>query len=159
MNNKIKKIISIILVLICMTVIFCFSATPADESDLQSKGIIYKIAEKLQGKKAEEIENIDMLNHLIRKFAHASIYFLLCILVMNSIVQIKNNNFKFIFILSGIGICFLYACTDEFHQLFVEGRAGQFTDVLIDTFGASIGCILYVLIYKLRCGKKIVELF
>ena len=154
MNNKIKKIISIILVLICMTVIFCFSATPADESDLQSKGIIYKIAEKLQGKKAEEIENIDMLNHLIRKFAHASIYFLLCILVMNSIFQIKNDN-KFIYNLVAIGICFLYACTDEYHQLFIEGRAGQFTDVLIDTAGASLGCAIVVLIYKLIYRKKL----
>lgn len=31
-----------------------------------------------------------------------------------------------------------YACTDEFHQLFVEGRTGKITDVLIDSLGAIV---------------------
>ena len=73
---------------------------------------------------------------------------------MNSIFQIKNDN-KFIYNLVAIGICFLYACTDEYHQLFIEGRAGQFTDVLIDTAGASLGCAIVVLIYKLIYRKKL----
>ena len=38
---------------------------------------------------------------------------------------------------------FLYACTDEFHQLFMDGRAGQFKDVLIDTAGGSTGILLW----------------
>lgn len=36
----------------------------------------------------------------------------------------------------------LYAATDELHQLFVPGRAGLFTDVLIDATGAAIGLLL-----------------
>ena len=31
----------------------------------------------------------------------------------------------------------------EFHQLFIGGRAGQFTDVLIDTCGALITIVIY----------------
>jgi VanZ family protein len=37
---------------------------------------------------------------------------------------------------------FLYACSDEMHQRFVSGRAGQPKDVLIDTAGAYIALIL-----------------
>ncbi len=56
-----------------------------------------------------------------------------------------NVSNKKSFILSMI-ICFIYACTDEYHQLFVKGRTGQFSDSLIDTVGALIGCSIYILI-------------
>ena len=150
MNRNIKIIISAALVVIWMAVIFIFSATPADESDKQSKEIIYLIAEKIEGKTADQIENIDALNHLIRKFAHGSVYFVLCILVMNLVMQIKEKNYKFIYALIAIAICFLYACTDEFHQIFVDGRAGQYTDILIDTLGTIIGASIYILIFKIK---------
>ncbi|GKX68088.1 VanZ family protein [Inconstantimicrobium mannanitabidum] len=37
---------------------------------------------------------------------------------------------------------FLYACTDEIHQLFVIGRNGCIRDVFIDTFGGSTYLVL-----------------
>ena len=40
---------------------------------------------------------------------------------------------------------FLYACTDEFHQLFVPGRDGNFRDVIIDTSGGTLSAILFSL--------------
>ena len=40
------------------------------------------------------------------------------------------------------GCAALYAATDEVHQLFVPGRAGLFTDVLIDATGAAIGLLV-----------------
>lgn len=39
-------------------------------------------------------------------------------------------------------LCFAYACSDEFHQLFSQGRSAQFTDVLIDTVGGAVGIII-----------------
>ena len=42
-----------------------------------------------------------------------------------------------------------YASLDEIHQLFIEGRAGKITDVLIDTIGISIGICLAMLLYKI----------
>jgi len=33
----------------------------------------------------------------------------------------------------------LYAASDEFHQSFVPGRTGQFSDVVVDTLGGAIG--------------------
>ena len=32
-----------------------------------------------------------------------------------------------------------YAATDEFHQLFIEGRSGEVRDVGIDSLGALLG--------------------
>lgn len=40
----------------------------------------------------------------------------------------------------------LYACTDEFHQLFVDGRGGTLPDILLDSFGAAAGVMFAVLI-------------
>lgn len=40
--------------------------------------------------------------------------------------------------------CILYAASDEFHQLFVPGRAGLITDVCIDSAGALLGILLFL---------------
>ena len=45
-------------------------------------------------------------------------------------------------------IAFLYACTDEFHQLFTNGRGSHFTDVLIDSCGAFIAILLVSLLVR-----------
>lgn len=89
------------------------------------------------------------LNKLIRKFAHASVYFILYILVLNLIYQIKGE-YKFAYCMVSIAVCFIYACTDEFHQLFVEGRSGLFSDVIIDTIGATISYIIVEIIHRIR---------
>ena len=42
-----------------------------------------------------------------------------------------------------------YAASDEFHQLFVPGRSGRVSDVLIDSSGALLGVIVFILFCKL----------
>ena len=69
-----------------------------------------------------------------------------------STYKLKQTN-KFII---SIGIGFLYACSDEFHQLFVPGRTAKFTDVLIDTSGVIVGSIL-IFIVILSIKKVIVK--
>jgi VanZ family protein len=43
-------------------------------------------------------------------------------------------------------LAFAYACSDEYHQTFVDGRTGTVRDVGIDTIGIAIavGIALYV---------------
>ena len=52
-----------------------------------------------------------------------------------------------------------YAATDEFHQLFVEGRSGQIRDVCIDAAGVACG-VLIMLLHSLRrrsaSGKRMI---
>lgn len=90
---------------------------------------------------------------LVRKCAHMSEYAILAILF----VQLYRNTcyFKYAVILSLVS-SFLYACSDEIHQLFVEGRAGMFQDVMIDTIGAIIALMIwyYVNLWFQRYKKR-----
>ena len=45
-----------------------------------------------------------------------------------------------------IGSC--YAASDEIHQLFVSGRAGMISDVLIDSVGVLVGWGVFVVLMK-----------
>lgn len=73
----------------------------------------------------------------IRKTAHFSVYLLLGVLVMNALRRSGVIGLKAVAL--AIGICVLYAVSDEVHQLFVPGRGGQARDVLIDSAGAILG--------------------
>ena len=48
----------------------------------------------------------------------------------------------------------LYAATDEFHQLFIEGRSGELKDVAIDSTGALLGLLLAFIFHKLIKNKR-----
>jgi VanZ family protein len=72
-------------------------------------------------------------------------YAVLGILVYGALTvnEVNRKLKKYIVLL----MVFLFASSDEFHQLFVPGRSGRFTDVLIDTAGCTIG-ILFCLGYE-----------
>ena len=50
-------------------------------------------------------------------------------------------------------LSFLYACLDEFHQLFVAGRCGQPFDVGVDTSGALVAVVVAFAIARRRMGE------
>lgn len=80
------------------------------------------------------------LPFLIRKAAHFTEYAILSLLVWRG----WKGHFGAIPPWWGpVIVCFLYACTDEFHQSFVPGRGAAFSDVLIDTSGAFVAMILW----------------
>lgn len=159
MNNKITIIISMCLVIIWMVIIFNFSNMDTNESNTKSKDTIEKVVnttintsnkigitkEEVNEDKIKEIT--EKLNKPLRKCMHASIYLVLALLLLNIFnITKKNITHKYLII---IIICFVYACTDEYHQTFVSGRTGQFIDVLIDTSGSIIGLLIYNIINKL----------
>lgn len=163
MQNK-KIIISWLLVILWAIIIFIMSGMNTTESNMKSKSALTEIVEKTV-KTTNEIgitdkhpnenrikEFINKYNHLFRKFAHASEYFILTILLL---IALKNSGVdgKKIFAIA-ILVCFLYACSDEYHQTFVDGRTGQFSDTLIDTFGGMIGCVMYFLINKINFKRR-----
>jgi len=99
--------------------------------------------------------NVDRFNHIIRKNAHFFVYLVLGILVMNALekqLRIENGELrikKFKDYSSkrlalALGICVLYAISDEVHQLFVPGRGPQVKDVFIDSAGACVGIMIYL---------------
>lgn len=138
---KNKKIISWVLVIFWMVIIFYFSHQPAVKSNALSTGISRKITEVVKKVTNDPIINKVNFNHIIRKMAHFTVYFILGILVVNAIGQRYSLDTKWI--LGSIIICILYAISDEFHQSFVPGRGPAVFDVLVDSFGASTGILLY----------------
>ena len=150
-KERIKKIILWILVIIWMIIIFTFSNMDTIKSNDTSKGIINSvidttietshnigIIEEIPTEK-EKQNIINNLNLPLRKIMHFTEYLILSILLLNALTKTNIKNKYFITII----ICFLYAITDEYHQTFIDGRTGQFIDVLIDTTGSVLGLIIY----------------
>ena len=153
-----KAAIFRVLALIWMIVIFLFSAAKGDESSKTSgwvgrtiAKVIYSDFESWPAEKQEEY--IDKIEFPIRKAAHASEYTLLAMLIYGAIGPLPGRKKDFQRYAFSWLITTLYAGTDEFHQLFVEGRAGQFTDVCIDSAGALTG--LLVLAGCISLARKI----
>ena len=87
-----------------------------------------------------------LLEHVeyVRKAAHIFEYLVLGFLASINCREYFNKRtllVPFIF-------CIVYALSDEIHQLFIPGRAGKAADVLIDSFGALVGILLYHLIKR-----------
>ena len=90
----------------------------------------------------------------MRKTAHFLEYAVLGALMLNMLVQIARargrNVLKMLLQLALAAWLFstAYACTDELHQLFVPGRTGKLTDVLIDSSGVLLGVLIVMLIVR-----------
>ncbi|MGI6225840.1 MAG: VanZ family protein [Peptococcales bacterium] len=146
MPRKTQALLFWFLVFIWMLLIFNLSAQVAEESNKISTGITQAVA-KVVAKVAPEADlDLKRLNKIMRKNAHFFAYLLLGFLVINALKKSGVKGYKAY--IMAIGICFLYAVSDEVHQLFVPGRGGQIRDVLIDSAGAVSGVILHKITKK-----------
>jgi len=138
-KKRIIILLSWIAVILWMLLIFNLSSQTADHSDKLSKGIVAVVVEMIE--KVAHGFDIDTsgFNHIIRKLAHFFAYLVLGVLVMNALSQSGVSGMRAC--VFALGICTLYAVSDEVHQLFVPGRSGQAMDVLIDSAGAVAGMI------------------
>lgn len=134
-----RRILSFIAVILWMMMIFKFSSQPAIESSKVSSKITNIGVTVVKKVKPSSKIHIKKFEHVVRKNAHFFIYSVLGALVVNLLIY--NDKVKRKILLSLI-ICFLYAISDEFHQMFVVGRSSQFTDIIIDTCGAMLGIII-----------------
>lgn len=142
--------------LIWMAFIFSFSSRSGDVSSQDSNHVGMIIGEVFvpgfeQWNDAEQDEFADAIDHPIRKTAHAMEYAVLGFLTAGIFADQKNLRKLRIFIpwLIAAG----YAATDEFHQLFVPGRSGQISDVLLDSAGALAGVWIMTGLAKIRKKK------
>ena len=135
-----KPLISLLLIF-QMIFIFAMSSFGSDSSNAQSSQII-QVLHQVFPSLSSHTSGLDAsaLAFIVRKTAHFTEYAILGILFYFFYRQtLPQKNGLQLFVLAILS-SFLYACTDEIHQLFVPGRSGQFTDVLVDTLGASFGC-------------------
>ena len=142
------------LLLALMIMIFCFSAQAADDSSLTSGRVCRFLARHLISgfsgfETAVQNKIVDGLSHVVRKTAHFSEYALMSFLWYLWLHRVKFAP------LIALAATAIYSCTDELHQLFVPGRAGQLRDVLIDSSGAVFGILVaFVLICIVYCVRR-----
>lgn len=154
MNPKVKKrlrVIAILLTILCMIMIFRFSMDDGSTShelsstcvELFNKAVLYLTGKDLRI--AISASHYAYLELFFRKLAHMFIYFLLSINVMAVLFTFDMK--MIVRMLISVFFCFAYACTDEFHQLFVDGRGASFIDTLFDTSGAVLGIVTALILY------------
>ena len=134
-----------------MLFIFTMSSFGHTSSDAQSNLFVDFIAQNFPHVRHGLENNLISLSTLIffvRKTAHFTEYAVLGALFYLNLMQFLKLKQLHKKILLPIIFSFLYACTDEIHQIFVPGRSAQFRDVSIDTLGASFGVIITYLAIK-----------
>ena len=132
--NK-KKVLSWVLLISWLLIIFLFSNQTGSESASVSNGVLTS----------------DLASFVIRKLAHFTEYAILGILCANLLKNYQKltiKNLIWIFL-----CCALYAASDEFHQMFVGGRAPRLLDVVIDSCGSAVGILSYFQIFFFQKNK------
>ncbi len=81
---------------------------------------------------------VNWQDFIIRKLAHFSEYFILCLLFYRGFKNTTKVPFKKILLLS-IFFTFFNSLSDEYHQTFVSGRTGRLFDIGVDTSGGIFG--------------------
>ncbi len=159
--NK-RKIIFMILTVCWMIGIFTFSSRTAELSSQDSNRAGMVIGEMfVPGFENWSIVRQDFaekVDHPIRKTAHAAEYAVLGVMLMG---VFAGEQSKWRLVLKSWILGSGYAATDEFHQLFVAGRSGQMSDVMLDSFGVFAGvliaCFFLVLQSKHRSLKNVMS--
>ncbi len=175
-----RRKVFLVLMILWMTGIFAFSSRSGDESaedsyfagtmvgDLFVPGFDEWSMERQQ-------EFAEMIDHPVRKTAHAAEYAVLGLLAAGVCIPAaerhrgeneltgKDGSGKYVNggaakirreLLIPWGIAALYAATDEFHQLFVPGRSGQISDVILDSAGALAGLLILALVRKIMSRRQ-----
>ncbi len=99
----------------------------------------------------------ETIHHLIRKSGHFTGYGTESLLFLLGWLRTLRRSageallrFRLHAAALAILCTFLTASADEFHQTFLPGRTGVFSDVLLDTAGAIAAQLLWMLVYRPR---------
>lgn len=154
-----KKYLAWIPALVIMTAIFWFSAQPADVStemsDSVTRALLWTaeavgLTDHLSPEQVHEL--CSLLATPVRKSAHITEFTVLHLTVLFALFQWELPWKKWL--KAALAVTVAYACTDEFHQIFVPGRAGMVTDVLIDSTGAALITALLWIAGRRREGRS-----
>lgn len=157
--SKYSSMLFLVCSILTMVVIFIFSSQEFKET-MNTSGVIVKPIENtvkttkdvsFSDKKTEEkywkqIES--KLTKIVRKLAHMFIFGVLAFFVYMFLKSIGVKDADAI--IFTLLICFIYGCTDEFHQRFVHGRTSQFFDVCVDTCGSYFAILMVYVVGKIK---------
>ena len=159
-TSLLLKLLSFVPTILLLFLIFGFSAQDGESSGSLSFEIslfLVKLASPLlPAAMSEEVlfERAEMIHYFVRKAAHMTEYFLLALsLQLPLTAWFSKRLLPKLRILIGFTATVLFAVLDEFHQSFVPGRSGNFTDVCIDSTGALIASVCLLIFYSLYQKK------
>ena len=136
--------------------IFIMSSRDSTQSSNTSSGFIKAVVDALPHLKnlsdEQKLNIVAEMQFIVRKMAHGAIYFLLGLVTSLAMLCYEIKLWKRPAI--SLGICLLYAVSDEIHQLFVPGRSGEIRDVLIDFTGALTATMLVLLVRFITVKKR-----
>lgn len=150
MKKTTLKTMAALPAVILMSVIFIFSAAEAPESTKSSMTISFKLIRAAESmgfldlNPVQEYLTAATIEGPIRKLAHITEYTILAAAVYLMFVLWTNRRILLYFVT--VLFSLIYAATDEFHQLFVKGRSGSFSDVCVDAIGVTIGAMIMLAI-------------
>lgn len=156
-NGPVRKKVCRVLAVCWMVVIFAFSARNADQStqDSMSIGILFGrliVPSFAQMDTQMQVSFADMVDHPVRKLAHATEYAVLGFLLTGSYADRSKKRLRRTVVPMVLGC--LYAVSDELHQLFVPGRSCELTDMLIDSSGVVAGTLAGLCLFVYWQGRK-----
>ena len=154
-RHRCKLILFGALVLAVMVFIFVLSAEDGNESSELSNSFLTTLIGRIINRLTPESWGLSP-KLVIRKCAHMFEYFCLAISAFLFLHELMIGRVRRCLTSAGLALCwsFLYACSDEWHQSFVPGRSGQFTDVLIDSCGALIGLLASLFVAGLIIRRR-----
>lgn len=140
----------IALTVFMMVFIFTMSSQNATVSNETSGGVI-KFTVSLVYPEFNELSEIaqngivSSLQGLVRSLAHFSAFAALCFSSLIFTLTLEKLKLLLRYV-SSVVFSFVYALSDEFHQLFIPGRAFQLSDVFVDLCGILVGALFMYLI-------------
>jgi VanZ family protein len=101
--------------------------------------------------------HVELIHHVFRKCCHLAEYAVLALLLWRAIRRPdKKIPRPWNWDEAGLALStvFLYAASDEFHQIFVPTRTPLVSDVFIDTTGGAIGLTMLWIFHRCRKPQK-----
>jgi VanZ family protein len=98
------------------------------------------------------LETLEGIHYVIRKCAHLTEYAILALLFWRAIRQPRRDDVRpWRWDQAGLALAlvFLYAASDELHQVFVPDRTGMVSDIFVDSTGGAIGLLLLNLLGRM----------
>ncbi|QQS21189.1 MAG: VanZ family protein [Candidatus Moraniibacteriota bacterium] len=93
--------------------------------------------------------DLSMTQYLLRKGVHVFEYFILGVLFFRLFRFHFGKEIRLIAALTALS-SLLYALSDEWHQLWIVGRQGRATDVLIDSLGIFLALLFSLALLSFR---------
>ena len=146
-RHRLRLILFGLFLFAVMALIFYMSAQNATDSSSMSRSVYSSWIGQILDRVLPKLLSHNGENSL-RKYAHLFEFFLLGLssfLFVYELFWVKESRLEKTVAVSFLGSV-LYSCSDEWHQVYVPGRSGQFRDVCLDSFGIAAGILLMSLV-------------